>query len=213
MFKGVKEPEKVPKPQLSKEKIVDTAIEIADEKGHEAVTLRGIAKHLRVHVTSLYNHIPDKDAVFIEMMKKMAAECQMPVGPLTWQDWIRRYAAAFRGMACRHPGAFQVFQRGLAQGEEAMETVESAIAAFRADGFSVEATFCAMRATNIVVFGLCLEDVALEMDEVPQIDPALIPITRFPHIHEVMALPERPDTFHFLVETLIAGIEATRVSC
>ncbi|WP_081786598.1 TetR/AcrR family transcriptional regulator [Kordiimonas gwangyangensis] len=64
----------MPKPQLSKEKIVDTAIEIADEKGHEAVTLRGIAKRLNVHVTSLYNHVPTKDAVFIEMMKKMLAD-------------------------------------------------------------------------------------------------------------------------------------------
>ena len=200
----------MPKPQLSKEKIIDAAIEIADETGHEAVTLRGIAKRLGVHVTSLYNHVPTKDAVFIEMMKKMFAACDMPVGSFSWQDWIRDYAKAFRRMACRHPGAFLVFQRGLAQGDEAMETIESAIEAFRVDGFDIEATFCAIRATNIIVYGLALEDMAHEMSEAPQIDPDLIPIARFPRIHEVMALPERPDTFHFLVEALIAGIEARR---
>ncbi|WP_262689445.1 TetR/AcrR family transcriptional regulator C-terminal domain-containing protein [Kordiimonas aestuarii] len=200
----------MPKPQLSKEKIIDTAIEIADEKGHEAVTLRGIAKRLKVHVTSLYNHVPTKDAVFIEMMKKMFADSDMPVGSFTWQDWIRGYAEAFRKMACRHPGAFQVFQRGLAQGDEAMETVESAIAAFRADGFDIEATFCAMRAANVVVFGLGLEDVARETNAVPQLNPELVPVERFPQIHEVMAISERPDTFHFLVEVLIAGIAAKR---
>ncbi|WP_417451592.1 TetR/AcrR family transcriptional regulator C-terminal domain-containing protein [Kordiimonas sp.] len=200
----------MPKPQLSKEKIIDTAIEIADEKGHEAVTLRGIAKRLKVHVTSLYNHVPTKDAVFIEMMKKMFADSDMPVGSFTWQDWIRGYAEAFRKMACRHPGAFQVFQRGLAQGDEAMETVESAIAAFRADGFDIEATFCAMRAVNVVVFGLGLEDVARETNAVPQLNPELVPVERFPQIHEVMAISERPDTFHFLVEVLIAGIAARR---
>ncbi|WP_417462707.1 TetR/AcrR family transcriptional regulator C-terminal domain-containing protein [Kordiimonas sp.] len=200
----------MPKPQLSKEKIVDTAIEIADEKGHESVTLRGIAKRLNVHVTSLYNHVPTKDAVFIEMMKKMIADSDMPVGSFTWQDWIRGYAEAFRRMAFQHPGAFQVFQRGLAQGDEAMETIESAIAAFRADGFDIETTFCAMRATNVAVFGLGLEDVARETDTIPQLDPELVPVERFPQIHEVMAISERPDTFHFLVEALIAGIEATR---
>ena len=200
----------MPKPQLSKEKIVETAIEIADEKGPEAVTLRGIAKCLSVHVTSLYNHVPTKDAVFVEMMKKMLAEADMPVGSFTWQDWIRGFAEAFRSLACRHPGAFQVFQRGLDQGDDAMETLEAAIAAFRKDGFDVETCFCAVRATNIVVFGLGLDDVAREMDAVPQIEPDLIPIARFPGIHEMMALPERPDTFHFLVEALIAGIEATR---
>jgi AcrR family transcriptional regulator len=210
MFQRVKEPEKVPKPQLSKEKIVETAIEIADEKGHEAVTLRGIAKRLNVHVTSLYNHVPTKDAVFIEMMKKMLADADMPVGSFTWQDWIRGYAEAFRRMACQHPGAFQVFQRGLAQGEEAMETLEAAITAFRNDSFDVETCFCAIRATNVVVFGLGLEDVAHEMKAVPQIDRGVVPVARFPRIHEVMGLSERPDTFHFLVEALIAGIEAMR---
>ena len=200
----------MPKPQLSKEKIIDTAIEIADEKGQEAVTLRGIAKRLKVHVTSLYNHVPTKDAVFIEMMKKMLSDAEMPTGSFTWQDWIRGYAEAFRKMACLHPGAFQVFQRGLDQGEEALETIEAAIKAFRADGFDAETCVCAIRATNVVVFGLGLEDVAQEQEEGPEIDPGLIPIERFPLIHEVMAMPERPDTFHFLVETLIAGIEARR---
>ncbi|WP_020400302.1 TetR/AcrR family transcriptional regulator C-terminal domain-containing protein [Kordiimonas gwangyangensis] len=200
----------MPKPQLSKEKIVDTAIEIADEKGHEAVTLRGIAKRLNVHVTSLYNHVPTKDAVFIEMMKKMLADADMPTGSFTWQDWIRGYAAAFRRMGYQHPGAFQAFQRGLAQGEEAMETMEAAIAAFLSDGFDVETCFCAIRATNVVVYGLCLEDMAREADAASQIDPELVPVARFPRIHEVMALSERPDTFHFLVEALIAGIEARR---
>jgi len=200
----------VPKPQLSKEKIIAAAIEIADEQGHDAVTLRGIAKRLNVHVTSLYNHVPTKDAVFIEMMKAMIAAEDMPVGTMSWQSWIRGYAEAFRKMARRHPGAFQVFQRGLAQGEEAMETVEAAIAAFRAGGFDPEATFCAIRATNVVVFGLGLEDVAYETGAIPQLDPALVPIDRFPQIHAIMAMAERPDTFHFLVETLIAGLAVSR---
>ena len=36
---------------------------MADRDGFEGVTLRRIAAELGVHVTSLYNHVPTRDAV------------------------------------------------------------------------------------------------------------------------------------------------------
>jgi len=76
-------------PRLCRENIVAIAIEIADEEGLAAVTLRGIAARLAVHVTSLYNHVPTKDAVIGEMVNALLAEARLPVGRISWEDWVR----------------------------------------------------------------------------------------------------------------------------
>ena len=65
-------------PRLSRENIVAVAIEMADEEGLASVTLRGIAARLAVHVTSLYNHVPTKEAVLDEMVKALLAEARLP---------------------------------------------------------------------------------------------------------------------------------------
>jgi len=89
------------RPNLSKEKIIDAAIGLADDEGLDAVTLRGLAKRLHVHVTSLYNHIPTKEALLVDMNKALMEETDLPSGSLTWQDWIRGYAAAIQALAQR----------------------------------------------------------------------------------------------------------------
>ena len=200
----------MPKPQLSREKIVGAALQMADRDGLDAVSLRGIAKTLGVHVTSLYNHIPDKEAVFAEMMNALVAEANLPVGTLSWQDWIRGCAASFRALAKKHPGAFMLFQRGSAQGEQAVVSLESAIAAFRADGFDLSATQCAIRATNVAIMGLVLDEMGRLQQPEAQTDLGGLSAEEFPHIYELMQADEETDAVDYLLDALIAGIAANR---
>jgi AcrR family transcriptional regulator len=85
------------------------ALQLADREGLEAVTLRGLASHLGVHVTSLYNHVLDKEAVLDGMVEHLIQEANLPTGNMEWEEWIRRFAAAIRAVAHKHPGAFTVF--------------------------------------------------------------------------------------------------------
>jgi len=200
----------MPNPSLSREKIVATALHIADESGLEAATLRGIAKRLNVHVTSLYNHIPTKEAVFAEMMKALVAEADLPVGSLTWREWVQRMATAFRNLAQRHPGAFQLFQRGPAQGEQAVASIESAIAAFQADGFDADSTSFAIKATNVFVLGLVMDDLLHNRNPDAQTDMSQASSYHLPQIREILAASEKAESFRFLLDVLIDGIAANR---
>ena len=65
-------------PRLSRENIVAVAIEMADEEGLPSVTLRGIASRLAVHVTSLYNHVPTKEAVIGGIVEALLTEARLP---------------------------------------------------------------------------------------------------------------------------------------
>jgi AcrR family transcriptional regulator len=202
----------LPKPHLNREKIVAAAIQIADDQGLDAVSLRNIAKKLDVHVTSLYNHIPSKDAVLEAMIDSLVAEAELPVGSITWQDWVRRFAFAMRASANRHPGAFQLFLRRPAQGMPALESLESAAAAFRSDGFDAVATFCAIKAVNVSVVGLVLDDLVSRLSPSVGGETNRLPRDDFPHILEIHQAGRAADSFAYVLDALISGISAKRES-
>lgn len=194
------------RPRLTRSAIVSTAIRIADEKGLAAVTLRGIAARLGVHVTSLYNHVPTKEAVFDEMIKALVVQAKLPTGDLPWPDWVRRFAAAMRALAHKHPGACEAFHYAPAQGEQAAETFEAAFAAFRAGGFDTVSAYNAIKATSLAVLGLMLDDTARERGGARRSDVSHLSAERFPHTHEAARVAEDADTFSYMIDVLIAGL-------
>lgn len=197
------------KPRLTRTAIASTAIRIADEKGLAAVSLRGIAARLGVHVTSLYNHVPTKEAVFDEMIKALVAEAKLPTGSLSWQDWVRRFAAAMRALAQKHPGAFEVFHHAPAQGERAGEAYEAAFAAFRAGGFHAVSAYNAIKATGLAVLGLTLDDAARARSGARRSDVSKLSAERFPHVHEAARVADDADTFSYMIDVLVDGLAAS----
>jgi len=198
-------------PRLSRENIVAVAIEMADEEGLASVTLRGIAARLAVHVTSLYNHVPTKEAVIEGMVEALIAEARLPKGRIGWKDWVRQFAAAMRALGRRHPGAFEALHHGPAKGERAAEPIEAGFAAFRAAGFDVRTTYSAVKSVTLSVLGHVLEDTVPQRNrKSARTDIRELPIERFPNAHALSRIAGKTDTFGYLIEVLIAGFEATR---
>jgi AcrR family transcriptional regulator len=200
-------------PRLSRENIVAIAIEIADEEGLGAVTFRGIAARLAVHVTSLYNHVPTKEAVLDEMVNTLLAEARLPTGRIGWEDWVREFASSMRALGRRHPGAFEAFHHGPATGERAAEPFEAGFAAFRSAGFDVAATYNAVKATVVAVLGCMLEDtLPARRKGAVRTDIRDLPIERFPQAHAMNRVAGKTDPFAYLVEALITGFAASKKS-
>lgn len=198
-------------PRLSRENIVAVAIEMADENGLSSVTLRGIAARLAVHVTSLYNHVPTKEAVLDEIRAALLAEARLPTGRIGWQDWVRQFSAGMRELGNKHPGAFEAFHYGPVKGERAAEPFESGFAAFRSAGFDVASTYSAVKATVVSVLGHVLEDtVPARNRKVARTNIGELPIERFPNVHAINRVAGKTDTFGYLVEALIAGFAAAK---
>jgi AcrR family transcriptional regulator len=182
---------------------------MADERGLASVTLRGIAARLDVHVTSLYNHVPTKDAVLDEMVETLIAEAKLPTGDIAWQDWVRQFAAAMRSVAAKHPGAFEAVHYVPAQGKQAAEAFEAGFAAFRSGGFDVLSAYSAIKATTVAVLGLVLEDMARVRSGARRTDLSELTVERFPHLHEADRIADEADTFAYLINVLIDGFGAS----
>src|SRR3954454_2603334 len=101
---------------LTRDGIIRAAVELADREGIDAVTLRRIAAELGVHVTSLYNHVPTREAVTDGIVELLLDEAKLPTGPVTWDTWVREFIDGVTGVAATHPGAFHALQQRPVQG-------------------------------------------------------------------------------------------------
>src|SRR6478609_11689685 len=97
---------------LTRDAILRTAVQLADRDGPDAVTLRKIAGELGVHVTSLYNHVPTREAVTDGIVELLLDEAKLPTTAVAWDAWIRQFVDGVTGIAATHPGAFHALQQG-----------------------------------------------------------------------------------------------------
>jgi AcrR family transcriptional regulator len=78
---------------LTREAIVQRALEIGDEAGLEAVSVRRVASELGVTPMALYRHVRDKNDLYNAMLEAVIADFDVSAGitpTMTWQEQSRR---------------------------------------------------------------------------------------------------------------------------
>lgn len=191
---------------LTRERIVEAAVTMADREGFEAVTLRRIAGDLGVHVTSLYNHVPTREAVTDGIIERLVEEAQLPSAPADWEEWVRGFFAGIGQVAGAHPGAFAALQRRPVQGPRAAASFEVALDAFAAAGLSPTDAYNAVKATALAALAVGLERSLAERDETPETAIADLPPERFPRVRSLDELTDPEPVWGFSLETLVSGL-------
>ena len=67
-----------PRLPLSRERILQAALELADEGGIESLTMRKLGQALGFEAMSLYNHVANKDDVLDGILDLVLAESEPP---------------------------------------------------------------------------------------------------------------------------------------
>src|SRR5262249_59838498 len=88
---------------LSLPDIVDTAIAVADAEGTEAVSMRRIAREMRVGAMSLYWYVGSKEELHQLMLEKVQAEAEAPEPSGNWRGGPRRIALHTPAARAPHP--------------------------------------------------------------------------------------------------------------
>src|SRR5437764_6064104 len=195
-------------PPLTRERILRTAVAIADREGPDAVTLRRIAAELDVHVTSLYNHVPTREAVTDGIVEVLLDDAKLPTEPVPWDTWVRRFFDAVVTIAATHPGAFHALQQRPVQGPRATASFEVALAAFTTAGFSPIDAYAAVKTVSLQALMAGVERSMLARGDMPQTDVEGLPAESFPLVRGLASQYDYEDNSSFAVETLVAGLRA-----
>lgn len=193
---------------LSSARIIETATCLADRDGFDAVTLRRVASELGVHVTSLYNHVPTRDAVIDGMVESLIREAQLPLSAVSWEEWVRSFFAGIGRIATTHPGAFQALHRRPVQGEEASASFELALGAFTRAGFSPGDAYNAVKATSLTALMVGMEKGMAVQGLVPETAIGELSERKFPNLRSVPELADPESAWLFSLETLVAGLRS-----
>jgi len=92
-----------PRPRHTRQDVALAAVAIADADGIDKVTFRAVAARLGVGVMSLYNYVPDKQALVYDMVGEAAAELRLPEPTGDWRADMHGLAREQRALLHRHP--------------------------------------------------------------------------------------------------------------
>src|SRR5580765_1123088 len=97
---------------LTRERILRTALELADEGGIESVTMRKLGQLLGFEAMSLYNHVANKDDLLDGILDLILTECEPPASDGDWDAAVRASAISVHAALTRHPWAIALMMTG-----------------------------------------------------------------------------------------------------
>ncbi len=100
---------RAPRTPLSRARVLDAAVALADEHGIEAVSMRRLAKELGVEAMSLYNHVANKDEILDGIIDVVVREIELPSDEPDWKAALRRSAISTRDVLVRHRWASKLW--------------------------------------------------------------------------------------------------------
>ena len=206
---------------LSRERVLDAALKLADDHGIESLSMRRLAQQLGVEAMSLYHHVRNKQDLLGGMLDSVYAEVEPPTGDGDWRSAMRRSGISFHHALLRHPWACGLLVSSIGPSPMRLRHMDRVLGCLRAAGFSAEMTHHAYHAldSHIVGFTLWLLPYLAAFRQEPDLAGQFLgqlDTDALPHLAEhveVHLRPHRPDDvdeFEFGLELILDGLERLR---
>ena len=148
------------RPALTRDRVLQAAIELADDGGLESVSMRKVAAALGVEAMSLYHHVAGKDELLGGMLDLVVGEIEVASPEHAWKEALRRSAISAHEVLVRHRWAAALMMSA-GVGAARLRFMEGLLATLRSSGFSAELTHHAYHALDSHIVGFTLWQVSL----------------------------------------------------
>src|SRR4051794_13771160 len=101
-----------PRERLSRERVLASAIRLADVGGIESLSMRKLGDELGVEAMSLYHHVANKNDLLAGMIDAVFAEIEAPSLEEDWKSAMRSRGLSVRAALLRHPWATGLMDSG-----------------------------------------------------------------------------------------------------
>ena len=208
------------------------AVELADERGIELLTMRNLGHELGVEAMSLYNHVANKEDVLNGLVEVVVGEILVAVdavepasSPAGWKDVMRARILAAREVLLRHRWAPALLESRTDIPPSLVPYYDSVLGIMREAGFSLDLAHHAMHALGTRTLGFTRE---LFVAEDKDVDPDVAAVMlqqmagRFPYLTELMRVVSHDAgstlgsgcddqfEFEFGLDLLLDGLERLR---
>jgi len=199
------------RPALTREQVLTAALQIIDEDGVEALTMRRLGQALDRNPMAIYRHAADKDALLDGVVELVAAELVAPRpdrnghgdrhGDVSeegeWEAILRHTAHTFRRVALAHPHVVPLLLTRPLSGPlarhplGALRLLEDLLELFVTAGFDPQGALHAARLFTGFLYGHVLHERQDRIDNPDETDDLLrlglhrLPLSEFPRLRSL----------------------------
>lgn len=128
-----------PKRTLTVDRVAATALQLLDDDGPSALSVRRVATELGVAPNALYTYVPDRVGLERAVVEHVLATVDLALldGPAgQWRARVHRFALGLRSRLLDHPGAAALLMSAPMDGPTALEVGERLLAALEDAGLA-----------------------------------------------------------------------------
>ncbi|MDO3649774.1 TetR/AcrR family transcriptional regulator [Nocardia mangyaensis] len=177
-----------PRTPLTRDRILRAAVELADQEGAAALSMRKLAKAVGVEAMSLYNHVANKDDLLDGIVDLVVAEIYAPRPDGDWRRELRHRATSAHEVLLAHRWATPLIGSRVNVGPAMLGYVEATLGCLVTAGFTYEQADRAWNAIDSHIYGFTLQAITFPLDPSEYASAAsqflpLIPAETHPHMH------------------------------
>lgn len=207
---------------LSRGRVLDAAIAIADQVGLESLTMRRLGSHLGVEAMSLYKHVAGKDEILDGIVDIVVGEIDLPSAEAGWREAMRRRAISARRVMASHSWAIGMLESRNGMGPAALRYVDAVLGSLRGGGFSVEMAAHAFLLLDSYIYGFVVQEMGFSFgpsEETAEQAGAVLqtlPMDQYPHLAEMATAHvmkpgyDYTNEFEFGLDLILDGLERHR---
>jgi AcrR family transcriptional regulator len=150
---GTKDESEARRATLTRARVLEAAVGLADREGIDAVSMRRLGQELGIEAMSLYTHIRGKEDLLDGMVDMVVAEIPVDTAGPDWRTTLRRQILAARSVMLRHRWAARIIETRNEPGPAILAYMETATGIIRDGGFTVDLTHHAMHVLGSRVLG------------------------------------------------------------
>jgi len=207
---------------LTRARVLQTAVDRADQGGLEALTMRKLGQELGVEAMALYHHFANKEDLVDGMVDLVFSEINLPDAVGDWSAAMRQRAISVRDALLRHRWAISLMESRRTPGRANLRHHDAVIGSLRAGGFDIAMAAHAYSLLDSYIYGFALTRLNLpfqsseEVGEVAETMLAPFPAGEYPHLVEILTdhvmKPgyDYGDEFEYGLDVILDGLKRAR---
>jgi TetR/AcrR family transcriptional regulator, tetracycline repressor protein len=197
--------------KLTRERVIAEARRLLDERGPDALSMRGLAGQLGVSPMALYNHVRNKRDLIDGIAQSVVRELPVPAESGDWRERLKATFRALRSVCLANPRAIPLVQGADVLDLNLFRAMEASLSALRDAGLGARESLTA----HFLLTNFTLGQVSYQIaGPFRGLDPAeaarrgMLPPDQFPLILEAVSDAEWDfdAAFEFGLEIIIEGL-------
>ncbi|MFE6967304.1 TetR/AcrR family transcriptional regulator [Agromyces sp. NPDC057679] len=175
---------------LSRERIIAAAMQVADDGGLAAVSMRSVAKALGAEAMSLYHHVSGKEELLDLLADAAFDEIPLLEVGTPWRTAMTSRADIMRAVLKQHSWALGLLESRSNPGQAVMRHHDRVLGVLRHDGFDLALAAHAYSALDAYIYGFVLTELNLPFTPDVGADAFAegleLPAEEYPHLAEML---------------------------